>query len=453
MSSRHFQTIVARSIATIVAVLMLLAPTSSLRAEQQSTNERDIGLVDELRASQPWLEPSNFGPLPDYEISLPLDAVENVAAAQDVSVDLAKENLDRQNAYYVIASLAEKVLGDRVTGSWLDQEAGVMNVYTSGDAKIAQERLSSIAAADSQQLSRYADAIRVHEVGRSRSELSAASEAANLLYEQLTAVSGPVTISSNVRTGEVDVVVSRSIDDARALLEPLEGAVTVTQDDSAASVQETACTRNQCLEDRVARGGMGVNGCTIGFVARSVTGDSRYLLSANHCWTNASPGNQVFHDGSYVGYQSGGDDCCLADAGRIRVSGSGWTTANWLYHDLSVQRLQMEARISSGWCKANCGGTAIFNGGRTSGLRPGTISNPSITVGGRTGSYISTPTQCGGDSGGPSYTYPQAWAIGVNWAGVGARDRDIGGQPCFADTGASHILDAEAVADVTVLTN
>lgn len=171
----------ARSIATIVAVLMLLAPTSSLRAEQQSTDERDIGLVDELRASQPWLEPSNFGPLPDYEISLPLDAVENVAAAQDVSVDLAKENLDRQNAYYVIASLAEKVLGDRVTGSWLDQEAGVMNVYTSGDAKIAQERLSSIAAADSQQLSRYADAIRVHEVGRSRSELSGCKRGRKLI--------------------------------------------------------------------------------------------------------------------------------------------------------------------------------------------------------------------------------------------------------------------------------
>lgn len=415
--------------------------------------EEDVRLVEEIRSTQPWLAPDPFGSLPSYEVELPAEAAAWTADALGTTEETAAAILRRQHAYYVAASVAQEVLGQEFVAASLDQAQQRIRVHVTGDPAEAEAQLRRIAAADRIQLAEFAQEIVVQQVLRGFPEIAQLYEAVSTAYPEIVSIGQAATISADYSAGLVIVRVARSPSEVAALLAPYGDAVTVVEDPAVAEGGQTACTRNDCLQDRVARGGMGVNGCTIGYVARSATGDSRYLLSANHCFANTAPNNQVYHAGSYVGYQSGGDDCCIADAGRIRVSGSGWTTANWLYHDLSAQRLQIEARISSTWCRQNCRGVAIYTGGRTTGLRPGSITNPWTTVAGRTQAFVASPIQCEGDSGGPTYTYPQAWAVGVGFWGLNGSAPDIGGQDCYQDNGSSHIQNAEDVADVTVLEN
>lgn len=215
---------------------------------------------------------------------------------------------------------------------------------------------------------------------------------------------------------------------------------------------EDSCTRLACRNDPTMRAGLALGGCTAGFISYNTNLDTRYLMTAGHCFNTNN--NEARHDGSYVGYSPLWVNGPRVDGARFRVSGASWGTAYWVYHSVSVQRFQVEGRFDSEWCKRNCTGVQVHRSGRNGGTLEGSIIDAHTANGsGSSEGFKYAARTCGGDSGGPVYSYPGGLAFGTVSARTDAASGSANGQACRVNGIAMHIIDMEQVLDITVWTN
>lgn len=67
-------------------------------------------------------------------------------------------------------------------------------------------------------------------------------------------------------------------------------------------------------------------------------------------------------------------------------------------------------------------------------------------------SFKTTIDGCGGDSGSAIYTYPQAWAYGINSLRADTELSNIAGLPCRTNTIHSHANAVEDALDILICT-
>lgn len=346
-------------------------------------------LVEAVLVNHDWLAGADHVPRFDPDAGVEEKAAE-LAEAEGIPLEEATRHVRLQNAYYPITVLAETLWPVSSAGAWLDLDSETVHVSLQGDALALEGRLRQHLAAHPD-LSFAAESVVVSRADYSFTDLE---EAYGQVNEILAAINlaEPIGVTADVRSNRVRVDVHRVSQALTAALQPLGSIVVLNQVPLEQVDGELQCTRTACASERTARGGMrydhSAGFCTAGYAAWGRTG-GRYILSAGHCHS----GGQVTHAGSWFGHWAGTRTSQgRADAGRIYVDpNAGWTTNNWVYHSGPAQRLQMEARIDSAWCKANCAGTTLYKSGATSGLNSGRIIDGHSTRGGVSEAFSPTP--------------------------------------------------------------
>lgn len=427
----------------------------------------DDAVAAQVLATQPWLSRPAEPPPPltgdtadgfqieawnELEPEVVEAAADDLAAQEGIPQAQVMEEIERANAYFPIASVAQELAGDAGAGGWIDTETGTINLALVGDAETFEQRLSGTAARQAD-LAEFSQDINVVPVEYAWQDLHSAFEAALQRHSEWEALTGgPVQISIDTPLNRVAVAAVNDSEELRAAVAEVLGDVGITRQLDADDVGVLQCTRANCLDDPSMRGGLAQNtNCTTGFVGyRYVTGTANpptwYVLSAGHC---LAPYAVLRHAGKRWGVTSRSVRGPRTDSARADGEPNTFGTQAWIYAWDSAQQYHIKNVISSSWCKQYCTGTRVYRAGRNIGSSSGEITAALTQVGADVSQgFTYRAAGCGGDSGGPIHSYPQQWAMGIHSLGIGEVVFQRNGEDCRPGGGASHINDVED--DMTV---
>lgn len=465
---KHLSTALALLMTVLTIATVTPASAQSLTDSPSAQAVADDAVAAEVLATQPWLSrPTELPPpmpgdtVDGFEIEpwteLKPEVVE--AAASDLAVEdgipqaEAVEQIERQHAYFPIASVAEELAGDLSAGSWVDGERGTINVAVVGAAEPFEQRLAG-AAARQAELAEFSHDINVVSVEYAWQDLDKAFEAALQRHPEWEALTGgAVRISIDVPLNRVVVAATSDSEELRAAVAAALGDVATTRHLDPDDVGVLQCTRANCLDDPWMRGGLAQNAnCTTGFVGYRYVGGSStptwYVLTAGHC---LAVGNVLTHAGRRWGVTSRSFQGPVTDSARADGEPNTFGTQPWIYAWDSAQQYQIRQVISTVWCKVHCTGMRVYRAGRNIGSSSGQILVAHTQVGANVSQgFTYSAAGCTGDSGGPIHLYPEQWAMGVHSLGIGAVVFQRNGQDCRPRGGASHINDVEDDMEVYV---